>query len=69
MNAANTPPSIHIAPGAAPVACVDVGGTKVAVSVADEHGVRGKVSEPTATQGTNDALALQIIRLIDQSTA
>ena len=69
MNAANTPPSIHIAPGAAPVACVDVGGTKVAVSVADEHGVRGKVSEPTATQGNNDALALQIIRLIGQSAA
>ena len=55
--------------GAAPVACVDIGGTKVAVSIADEHGVRGKVSEPTAKEGRNDALALQIIRLIGQSCA
>jgi glucokinase len=55
--------------GAAPVACVDIGGTKVAVSIADEHGVRGKVAEPTAKEGRNDALALQIIRLIGQSCA
>ena len=55
--------------GAAPVACVDIGGTKVAVSIADEHGVRGKVSEPTAKEGRNDALGLQIIRLIGQSCA
>lgn len=68
MNASN-PPSIHLAQGAAPVACVDIGGTKVAVSVADEHGVRGKVSEPTAKEGDNDALALQIMRLVRQSCA
>ena len=55
--------------GAAPVACVDIGGTNVAVSIVDEHGVRGKVSEPTAKEGRNDALALQIIRLIGQSCA
>lgn len=55
--------------GASPVACVDIGGTKVAVSIADEHGVRGKVSEPTAKEGRNDALALQIIRLTGQSCA
>lgn len=67
MNASNFP-SIHLPPGAAPVACVDVGGTKVAVSVADEHGVRGKVSEPTAKEGNNDALALQIMRLVGQSS-
>lgn len=53
--------------GAAPVACVDVGGTKVAVSVADEHGVRGRVIEPTAKEGARDALAQQIIRLVGQS--
>ena len=53
--------------GAAPVACVDIGGTKVAVSVADEHGVRGKLAEPTAKEGSNDALALQIIRMVGQS--
>lgn len=51
------------------MACVDIGGTKVAVSIADEHGVRGKVAEPTAKEGRNDALALQIIRLIGQSCA
>ncbi len=53
--------------GAAPVACVDIGGTKVAVSIADAQGVRGRVVEPTAKEGANDALALQIIRLIGQS--
>ncbi len=55
--------------GSAPLACVDIGGTKVAVNVVDAHGVRGKVAEPTATVGANDALARQIIRLIGQSCA
>lgn len=57
----------HLPEGAAPVACVDIGGTKVAVSIADAQGVRGRVVEPTAKEGANDALALQIIRLIGQS--
>ncbi len=48
-------------------ACVDIGGTKVAVSVADARGLRGRVSEPTATHGGNDALAVQVLRLIDES--
>lgn len=52
-----------------PVACVDIGGTKVAVNIVDDQGVRGKVSEPTATTGANDALGQQIIRLIGQSCA
>jgi glucokinase len=70
MNHSTAPtPSIHIAPGAAPLACVDIGGTKVAVSVADEQGVRGKVTEPTATRGDNDALAQQIIRMVGESCA
>lgn len=56
-----------LANGAAPVACVDIGGTKVAVNIVDDQGVRGKVSEPTATTGANDALGQQIIRLIAQS--
>lgn len=55
--------------GSAPVACVDIGGTKVAVYTVDEHGVRGKLAEPTATTGDNNALALQIIHLIGQSCA
>lgn len=53
--------------GAAPVACVDIGGTKVAVSVADAQGVRGRVAEPTAKEGAHDALALQIIRMVRES--
>ena len=53
--------------GAAPVACVDIGGTKVAVNIVDAHGIRGKVAEPTATRGERDALARQIIRLVGQS--
>ncbi len=51
------------------MACVDIGGTKVAVSVADARGIHGKVTEPTAKEGNNDALALQIIRLVGQSCA
>ena len=53
----------------APLACVDIGGTKVAVSVADGQGVRGKVVEPTATVGDRGALAAQIISLVGQSCA
>ncbi len=55
--------------GKPPVACVDIGGTKVAVYVVDQQGVRGKLAEPTAVTGSNDALAQQIIRLIGQSCA
>lgn len=60
---------LNIAPGTAPVACVDIGGTKVAVNIADAAGVRGKVSEPTAKEGDNNALALQIIRMVGESCA
>ncbi len=56
-------------PGTAPVACVDIGGTKVAVSIADEHGLRAQVVEPTAKSGPNSALADQLLRMIDQSAA
>ena len=49
------------------MACVDIGGTKVAVSIADAQGVRGRVSEPTAKEGARDALARQVIRLVGQS--
>jgi len=53
--------------GSAPVACVDIGGTKVAVNVVDDHGSRGTITEPTATSGHSDALARQIIRMVGQS--
>jgi glucokinase len=62
-------PDIRLPAGSAPVACVDIGGTKVAVSVADARGIHGKVTEPTAKEGNNDALALQIIRLVGKSCA
>ena len=62
-------PTIGLAPGSQPVACVDIGGTKVAISVANEHGMRGQVAEPTCKEGPNSALADQIIRLIGQSCA
>ncbi len=60
---------IRLPAGSAPVACVDIGGTKVAVSIADARGIHGKVTEPTAKEGRNDALALQIIRMVGQSCA
>jgi glucokinase len=69
MQQASSIPVVQLPPGAAPVACVDIGGTKVAVSVADQHGVRGKVAEPTAKEGDQGALAAQIIRLVGQSCA
>ena len=50
-------------------ACVDVGGTKVAVSVADTRGFQGRAAEPTAKEGASDALGRQVIRLIGQSCA
>ena len=50
-------------------ACVDVGGTKVAVSVADARGMHGRVVEPTAKEGPNDALGLQVARMIGNSCA
>src|SRR5450830_1530755 len=57
----------HLQPGVAPVATVDIGGTKVALSIVDAQGVRAQLVEPTVKQGQNDALARQIIRLLRQS--
>ncbi len=59
----------RLAVGQSPVACVDIGGTKVAVTVVDANGVRAKTVEPTVTTGENNALALQIIALIEQGCA
>ena len=67
MNDSTLPNGLHLPIDAAPVACVDVGGTKVAVSVVDARGVLGRLVEPTAREGAHDALALQIIRLLEQS--
>ncbi|HYW56154.1 MAG TPA: ROK family protein [Polaromonas sp.] len=70
-NSTVTPPSsgfsFRLPEGSAPVACVDVGGTKVAVSIADQRGTVGRVTEPTATQGESDALGRQVLRMIAES--
>ncbi len=56
-------------------ACVDIGGTKVAVSLAANPTDSGRRTllarqhEPTATSGSNDAVALQVMRLIDAACA
>ncbi len=55
-------------------ACVDIGGTKVAVSLADAQSaatrtLHARIAEPTAKEGNNDALVQQIIRLLDASLA
>ncbi len=59
-------PSPSLPAGAPPVACVDIGGTKVAVSVVDPGGVRARLVEATATRGAPDALALQVLRMIGE---
>ncbi len=50
-------------------ACVDIGGTKVAVSVADARGLHARVVEPTAKEGPSDALGQQVLRMIASSCA
>ena len=53
-------------------ACIDIGGTKVSVSlvaadsgaVPSADGFLARRAEPTATTGTPDALAQQILRLL-----
>ncbi len=50
-----------------PVACVDIGGTKIAVLVADARGLHARLTEATVKVGTNDAVALQVIRMVQQS--
>ena len=48
---------------------IDVGGTKVAVSVADRAGLRGRVVEPTVREGAADALGRQVLRMAADSCA
>jgi glucokinase len=50
-------------------ACIDIGGTKVAVSLASGVGLEllARRSEATAKTGANDALALQVIRMVDEA--
>jgi glucokinase len=50
-------------------ACVDIGGTKVAVSLNTGAGLDlvGKRAEPTAKTGGPDALAQQVIRMVEEA--
>jgi glucokinase len=50
-------------------ACIDIGGTKVAVSLNSGAGLDlvARRSEPTAKEGDNGALARQIIRMVDEA--
>lgn len=51
-------------------ACIDIGGTKVAVSLNDGGmDLVARRSEPTAKTGSNDAVAAQILRMVDESCA
>ncbi len=57
-------------------ACIDIGGTKVAVGLAADGPDRGTAppiiarrAEPTARQGSPDALARQLLRLVDEACA
>ena len=52
-------------------ACIDIGGTKVAVSLNTGAGLDliARRSEPTAKTGTNDAVAQQVIRMADEACA
>jgi glucokinase len=52
-------------------ACIDIGGTKVAASLNDGKNLQllARRSEPTAKTGDNDALARQVIRLVDEACA
>ena len=52
-------------------ACVDIGGTKIAVSLNDGAGLDlvGKRAEPTVKTGRNDAVAQQVMRMVDEACA
>ena len=54
---------------AVPVACVDIGGTKVAVTCVDSRGAHVRLAEATCKSGAPEALAQQVIRLVRQSCA
>lgn len=69
MNTPGEAPDVRLPAGAPPVACVDIGGTKVAVSIVNQRGIQGRRVEPTAKEGASDALAQQVLRMLDASCA
>lgn len=60
---------VRLAPGSAPAACVDIGGTKVAVSILDARGVLAQLAQATVKSGERLALARQILTLIEAGCA
>jgi glucokinase len=64
-----TLPDVRLPAGAAPLACVDIGGTKVAVSIVNQRGIHGRLLEQTVKEGEADALAQQVLRMLDASCA
>ena len=52
-------------------ACIDIGGTKVAVSLNTGQGLEllARRHEPTMKTGNNDALARQVMRMVDEACA
>lgn len=69
MTLSPDPTRSPFAVSAALVGCVDIGGTKVAASVADRHGMRGRVSEATIKEGNRGALGRQVLALMARSCA
>ena len=53
--------ALHFPADLSTVAGVDIGGTKVALTLADASGIRGSWTEPTAKEGAPEALAQQIL--------
>lgn len=51
------------------IAALDIGGTKVAASIADAGGPRLRLTQLTATTGAPDAIAQQAVQLIDECCA
>lgn len=50
-----------------PIGALDIGGTKIAATVADASGPLARVSEATVTTGAPDALARQAIALLEKA--
>ena len=65
------PPALQLsfANNAAPVGCVDIGGSKVATGIAGIGGISARVAEATIKTGSRDALAAQVLDLMQRSCA
>lgn len=62
-------PEIALDAKASPRACVDIGGTKIAVSFLTHEGLSGSMVEATTKVGGQDALGLQVLSLLERAAA